>query len=39
MVVFYNVVISVLLNYMHKNSILHTVNNSDAGLITSWLLG
>jgi hypothetical protein len=38
-VVFYNVMISDLFNYMHRNSILHTVNNSDAGLITSWLLG
>jgi hypothetical protein len=26
-VVFYNVVISALFNYMHRNSILHTVNN------------
>jgi hypothetical protein len=38
-VVFCNVVISTLFNYMHKNGILHTVNNSDAGLITSWLSG
>jgi hypothetical protein len=38
-VVFYNVVISVLFNYMHRYSILLTVNNSDVGLITSWLLG
>jgi hypothetical protein len=39
MVVFYNVVTSALFNYIHRNSILHTVNNSNAGLITSWLLG
>jgi hypothetical protein len=38
-VVFYNVVIFALFNYMHRNSILHTVNNSDAWLITSLLLG
>jgi hypothetical protein len=38
-VVFCNVVISDLFNYMHRNSILHTVNNSNAGLITSWMLG
>jgi hypothetical protein len=37
-VVFYNVVISALFNYMHRNNILHTVNNSDAGLTTSLLL-
>jgi len=34
-VVFYNVVISALFNYMHMNSILHTVVNNYAGLITS----
>jgi hypothetical protein len=39
MVVFYNVVIFALFNYIHRNSILHTVNNSDVGLITSWSLG
>jgi hypothetical protein len=38
-VVFFNVVISTLFNYMYRNSILHTVNNSYAELITSWLLG
>jgi len=32
-------VISTLFNNMHRNSILHTVNNFDTGLITSWLLG
>jgi hypothetical protein len=36
---FHNIVFIVLFNYMHRNSILHAVNNSDAGLITSWLLG
>jgi hypothetical protein len=30
-VVFCNVMISTLFNYMHRNGILHTVNNSDAG--------
>jgi hypothetical protein len=38
-VVFCNVVISASFNYMHRNSILHTINNSDVGLITSWLSG
>jgi hypothetical protein len=24
---------------MHRDTMLHIVNNSDAGLIISWLLG
>jgi hypothetical protein len=38
-VVFYNVVICALFNYIYMNSVLHTVNNFNTGLITSWLLG
>jgi hypothetical protein len=30
--------ISALFNCMHRDSILHIVNNFDARLITSWLL-
>jgi len=39
MVVFHNIVIFALFNYLHRNSILHIVVNKYAGLITSWLLG
>jgi hypothetical protein len=36
MVVFHNVVIFVLFNYIHRNSILHIVVNKYARLTTSW---
>lgn len=36
---FHNIMFTDLFNHMHRNSILHTVNNSDAGLITVGLMG